>query len=141
GAGRDEPQRLEAPGAGVVVFEEEPVHRQLAEQGLGDEVVAAGGGPGGAEVATAQVGGDGQPGGLVRQGGVDLADVAQVHVFGVLAAGGDLGPLGGGVEVGQRGVVELEVGAAQRGQPGHLGGVGRGPVGPVPLDVPGNRRD
>ena len=41
-AGRDEPQRLEVPGAGVVVFHEEAVHRQLAEQGLGDEVVAAG---------------------------------------------------------------------------------------------------
>ena len=73
-AGWDEPQRLEAPGAGVVVFEEEPVHRQIAEQGLGDEVVAAGGGPGGAEVAPAQVGGDGQPGGLVGEGGVEWLD-------------------------------------------------------------------
>src|SRR6266487_6597257 len=42
--GRDEPQRREPAGAVVVVFEEEAVHVQLAEQRLGDEVVAAFGG-------------------------------------------------------------------------------------------------
>src|SRR5256886_6574162 len=49
-ARRHEPQRGEAAGAGVVVFEEEPVHGELAEQRLGHEVVAALGRPGGAEV-------------------------------------------------------------------------------------------
>ena len=39
-ARRHEPQRLEAPRARVVVLEEEPVDLQLAEQRLGDEVVA-----------------------------------------------------------------------------------------------------
>jgi hypothetical protein len=134
-AGRDEPQRLETAGALVVVFQEESVHGQAAEQRLGDEVVAARGGPGGAEVAAAQMRGDGQPGRLVGQRRVDLADVAQVHVVGVLAAGGDLGPLGRVVEVGQGRVVELQVGAALIGEPGHLVGVGCGQVGPEPLDV------
>jgi hypothetical protein len=54
---------------------------------------------------------------------VDLLDVAQVHVLGVLAAPGDLGALGRVVQVGQRGVVELQVGAAQLAQPLHLVGV------------------
>ena len=36
-----EPQRLEAAGAGVVVLQEEPVDVEAAEEGLGDEVVAA----------------------------------------------------------------------------------------------------
>lgn len=35
-AGRDEPQRLEAAGAGVVELQKEPVDLQLGEQRLGD---------------------------------------------------------------------------------------------------------
>ena len=62
-AGRHEPQRLEAARALVVVLEEEAVDVELGEQRLGDEVVAALGRPGGAEVAAAHVGGDGQPSG------------------------------------------------------------------------------
>ena len=56
---RDEAEGLEAAGALVVVLQEEPVHVELREQGLGHEVVPARGGPGGAEVAAAQVRGDG----------------------------------------------------------------------------------
>src|SRR5215467_1002726 len=109
-AGRHEAQRLEAAGALVVVFEEEAVHGQFAEQRLGNEVVPARRGPRGAEVAPAQVRGDREPRGLGRERGVDLADVAQVLVLGVLAAPGDLRALRRVVEVGQAGVVELEVG-------------------------------
>src|SRR5580704_567555 len=54
-AGRDEAQRLEAAGALVVVLQEEAVHVQLGEQGLGHEVVTTGGDPTRAEVATAHV--------------------------------------------------------------------------------------
>jgi hypothetical protein len=72
------------------------------------------------------VGGDGHPGWLVLERGVDLADVAQVQVLGVLAAFADLGALGGVVEVGQAGVVELQVGAAQFAEPAYLVGVGGG---------------
>ena len=84
-ARRDEPQRLEAAGALVVVLEEEAVDVELAEQRLGDEVVAALGRPRRAEVAPAHVRGDGQP---VRPAGerrVDLPDVALVLVLGVAA--------------------------------------------------------
>ena len=52
---RHEPQRLEAARALVVVLEEEAVHLEVAEERLGDEVVASLGGPRGAEVAAAQV--------------------------------------------------------------------------------------
>src|ERR1017187_4091557 len=44
--GRDVAQRLKAAGTRVVVLQEEPVHVELAEQRLGDEVIAALGGPG-----------------------------------------------------------------------------------------------
>ena len=80
------------------------------------------------------------PGGLVLDRGVDLADVAVVQVLGVFAAAGDLGALGGVVEVGQAGVVELQVGAAQGAEPGDLVGVGGGQVGPELLDVGVDRR-
>src|SRR6185369_5293458 len=113
-----------------VVLQEEPVHGQLREQCLGDEVVPAGGDPGGAEVAAAHVRGDGHVRGLAGDRVVDLLDVPQVHVLGVLAASGDLGALGRVVQVGQRGVVELQVGAAQLVQPLDLVGVGGGQVRP-----------
>ena len=58
-----------------------------------------------------------------------------MQVLGVLAALGDLRALGRVVQVGQAGVVELQVGAAQRGQPPDLVGVGGGQVGPELLDV------
>src|SRR5439155_14626613 len=96
---------------------------------------AAGGDPGGAEVAAAHVRGDGHARGLAGDRVIDLLDVAQVHVLGVLAASGDLGALGRVVEVGQGGVVELQVGGAQLVQPPYLVGVGRGQVGPELLDV------
>src|SRR5262249_18491104 len=134
-APRDEAQRLEATGALVVPLAEEPVHVQLTEQRLGDEVVAAGGGPRGPEVAPAHVRGDRHACGPCRQCVVDLAYVAQVQVIGVLTPRGDLGPLHRVVEVGQAGVVELEVGAAQGGQPGDLVGIGGGQVAPELLDV------
>src|SRR6266705_912024 len=131
----DEAQRLEAAGAGVVVFEEEPVDRQLVEQRLGDEVVAALRRPGGPEVAAAHVGGDGHAIRPARQRGVDLADVAQVQVLGVVAALGHHPALLGVVEVRQAGVVELEVGAAQLGDPPDLLGVGAAEVAPELLHV------
>ena len=72
---------------------------------------------------------------LVLHRRIDLLDVTQVHVLGVLAAPADLRPLGGVVEVGQAGVVELQVGAAQLAEPAHLVGVGSGQIGPESLDV------
>ena len=63
-----------------------PVDRQLAEQRLGHEVVAARRGPGGPEVATAHVRGDRHPPGPAADRVVDLLDVSQMQVLGVLAA-------------------------------------------------------
>jgi hypothetical protein len=68
-------------------------------------------------------------------GGVDLLDVPQMLVLGVVAALGQLGPLGRVVEVGQAGVVELQVGAAERGQRLDLFGVGGREVRPELLLV------
>src|SRR5918998_2271273 len=82
-ARRHEAQRLESPGAGVVVLQEEPVDLQAAEEGLRDEVVTALGDPGRAEVAAAHVRGDRQPLRAAGQRGVDLPDVALVLVLGV----------------------------------------------------------
>ena len=56
-------------------------------------------------------------------------------MLGVLAPPGDLGALRRIVQVSQRGVVELQVGAAQLAQPPHLVGVGGGQVRPEFLDV------
>jgi hypothetical protein len=52
------------------------------------------------------------PGGRARQRPVDLLDVAQMQVLGVVATPGDHRPLRRVGEVGEAGVVELEVGAA-----------------------------
>ena len=55
-----EAQRREVAGALVVVLEEVGVDVELVEQHLGDRLVAALGEPRAAEVAAAQVDGDGQ---------------------------------------------------------------------------------
>ena len=130
-----EPQRFEAAGTGVVVFEEEPVDLKLVEEGFGHVVVAALGGPRGAEVASAQVGGDRHGGWPGRQGGVDLADVAEVLAAGVVAPPGQHGALNRIIQIGQAGVVELEVGAAELREGGDLGGVGGAQVVPELVDV------
>ena len=70
------------------------------------------------------MGGDAHPGGPVGDGGVDRADVALVRVVGVVAAGGQGGPLVGVVEAGEARVVELEVAAARRGERADLVGIG-----------------
>ena len=56
-----EAERLEAARALVVPFDEEAVDLELVEERLGDEVVAARGGPRGAEVAVADVRRDRHP--------------------------------------------------------------------------------
>ena len=58
-----------------------------------------------------------------------------MQVLGVAALRGDQRALLGVVEVGQAGVVELEVGAAELAEPAHLLGVRRGEVGPERLEV------
>ena len=116
-ARRHEAQRLEAAGAGVVVLEEEAVDLELAEQRLGDEVVAALGHPRGAEVAAAHVGRDRHALGAAGERLVDVADVALVQVLGVAALIGDHARAARIVEVGEARVVELQVRAAELAEP------------------------
>src|SRR4051794_19663942 len=62
-----EAERLEAAGARRVVFEEIAVVFHVAQQPLGDRLVAALGDPGGTEVAAADMRGDHHVGGLAFQ--------------------------------------------------------------------------
>src|ERR1017187_7170761 len=80
---------LEATGTVVIVFEEEPVDVQLTEEGLGHEVVTALGRPVGLEVTSARVRGHRHALWSRGQRGVQLLDVAQVLMFGVVTARGD----------------------------------------------------
>ena len=114
---RHEAQRLEAARPLIVVLQEEAVHVQLAEQCLGDEVVAALGRPGRAEVTPAHVRGHGHVRGPACDGVVDLADISQVQVLGVLAALGDLGTLGLG-RSGKPGWCRRAGGSGSRVRPG-----------------------
>ena len=130
-----EAQRLEAAGPLVVVLEEEAVDVELREQHLGHEVVAALGRPRRPEVAAAHVRGHPQAVRPAGDRGVDVLHVLLVQVVGVAALRGDQRALLRVVEVGEAGVVELEVGAAELGHPPHLLGVRRGEVGPERLEV------
>jgi hypothetical protein len=86
------------------------------------------------------VGGDRHAGRLGGHRRVDLADVAQVLVLGVVAPPGEHCPLPGIVEVGQAGVVELQVGAPEIAERRHLRSVGGAQVIPEPVDVRVHRR-
>ena len=72
---RHEAQRLEAAGALGVVFHEIAVHVDRVEQHLGDRLVAARGDEGRAEIAAAQMHGDGHVGGDVGDRRVDHAGI------------------------------------------------------------------
>ena len=127
---RQEAQRLEAARALVVPLHEEPVHLELVQELFCDEVVAALGRPGGAEVAAAHVGRHGHPGRAVGQRFVDVTDVLDVLALGVAADRGDVVPLMRVVHVREARVVELQVGAAELAEPAHLVPVGGRQVGP-----------
>src|SRR5207247_9615822 len=114
---RHKTQRREATRARIVVFEKEPIDRQLAEQRLGDMVVAALGHPGRAEIAAAHMGAYGHPGGPAGERLVDEANVGQVLRVAVAADARHIVALGGIVEIGEAGVVEPEVGAAESREP------------------------
>ena len=117
---RQEAQRLESARALVVPLHEEPVHLELVEQRLGDEVVASLGGPGGAEVPAAHVRRDAHPVRPVGERLVDVADVLDVLALGVAADRRDVLALVRVVHVGEARVVELQVGAAELAEPPHL---------------------
>ena len=106
-------ERGEIAGAVGVVLQEEAVVVRTAEQHLGHGLVAAGGEPRGAEVAAADVRGDGHVGGLCLKDAVDRVYVALRHLVDVDALGGVRLALGRVAELAPAGVVELQVTAAQ----------------------------
>ena len=132
---RDEAQRLEAARAGVVPLHEEAVDVELAEQRLGDEVVAALGRPGGAEVAAAHVRRHRKPGRPVGERLVDVADVGLVLMLRVAADRAHVLALLRVVDVGEARVVELEIRAAELGDATHLLPVRSDEVGPELVEV------
>src|SRR4051795_1697749 len=132
---RHEAQRLESARALVVPLHEEAVDGELAEQRLGDEVVAALGHPGRAEVAAAHVRRDRHVVGAVLERLVDVADVELVLVLGVAAETRDHLALLGVVEVGEARVVELQVRAPAVRERADLGGVRARQVAPEAVHV------
>src|SRR5260370_40495554 len=118
-----EAQRLEPARARIVVFEEEAVDLELAEQRLGDVVVAARSDPGGAEIAAAHMRAHGHAGGLLGERGVDEADIGQVLALARAAEPGDVVALRRVVEICQAGVVELEIAATELAQRRDLVGI------------------
>ena len=107
-----EAERLEAAGALGVVFEEIAVDGEPAEQRLGHRLVAAGGNPGRAEIAAADMHGDRQVGRPAVERGIDRPGIALLQPVDVVAARARLLQLAVVAEIGPHGVVELQVAAA-----------------------------
>ncbi len=75
------------------------------------------------------------PGGLAGERLVDQADVGVVLGVAVAADAVDISALGGVVEIGEAGVVQLQIGAALRGKAGDLVAVDQGQVVPERLHL------
>ena len=131
----DVAQRGEVAGALVVVLEEVGVDVELGEQHLGDGLVAALGEPRAAVVAAAQVDGDGEVVGAAGDRRVDQLGVGVGEGVGIVAALDGAGAHDGVAQVGEVGVVELEVAAAGVVEGGDLGPVARREVGEEHLEV------
>jgi hypothetical protein len=115
-----EPQRLQATASLVIPLEQKVVNLEVPEEDLGDGLVSARRKVSGTEVSTAQVDRGGHVGGLETEGLVDELDVLSGEFIDILASF-----LGGvshllGAEVGQVGVVELNVLASGFGESGNL---------------------
>src|SRR5215470_1992647 len=107
-----EPQRPEAAGAVGVVFEEIAVDIDLAEQTLGDELIAALGDEGGAEIAAAGMHGHDHIGGTAGQCQVRHLRIVRGQTIGIVAARLGMLALLRIADHRPGGVVELQVAAA-----------------------------
>ena len=124
----EKPQRLEAAGAIAVVFEEIAVEAGMAEQLLGDELVAARGDEGGAEIAAARMHGDRHVGRLAFERGVGEPRVALRQCVGIVAALLRMRALARIAHHRPGGVVELQIAAAGVVEGADRGAVSRGEV-------------
>jgi hypothetical protein len=124
-----ESQRLESTRSLVIPLEQKVVDLELAKEDLGDGLVSARGKVSGTEVASAQVDGGGHVCWLELEGLVDELDVLSGELVDVFASfrRGVSHLLG--AEVGQVGVVELDVLASGVGEGSDLLLVGLGQVG------------
>ena len=111
-----EAQRREVAGAGVVVFEKIAVDLQFVEQHLGHRLVAAFGDPGALEVAAAQVHADRHAGGAPGDRRIDQSRVAAGQLVRIVSALARAFAHLFVAQVGEVGVVELQVAAAGVGQ-------------------------
>ena len=121
-----EPQRLEAAGALGVVFEEIAVVIAARKQALRHRLVAARRDPGRAEIAAADMGGDGHVGGLARERLVDDGGVGFLQVIDIDPAVARLLHLDVGAQIRPGGVVELQIAAAGVVEGAHRLAIGRG---------------
>ena len=119
----------------VVVLEEVGVDVELVEQYLGHRLVAALGEPGAAVVAAAQVNPDGEIVGPAVDRVVDQLGVGPREFVGIVAPFDRAVAHDGVAQVGEVGVVELDVAAAGRVQGVDLGLVGGREIGEEDLEV------
>ena len=119
-----EAQRLETAGALGVVFHEIAVHVDLVEQQLGHRLVAARGDEARAEIAAAQMHGDGHVGRDVGDRRVDHAGIDARQRRRILAAIGDLLAQRRIAQIGQIDLVELQIAAAGIGEGAHRLAIG-----------------
>ena len=109
---RQETQRLETTGALAVVFQEVAVVVAFFEQGLRHRLVAARRNPGRAEIAAADMGGNGHVGGLGRQRLVGAGRVGLLQMIDVETAVLGLLQLLLRAQIRPGNVVELQIAAA-----------------------------
>ncbi len=123
-----EAQRLETAGAIAVVFEEIAVEAGMAEQLGGDELIAARGDEGGAEIAAAGMHGDRHVGRLAGKRRVGELRVALRQRIGIVAARLRLRALVRVAHHRPGGIVELQVAAAGVVEGADRRAIGRGEI-------------
>ena len=108
----DVAQRFKAACAVAVILQEETVYIALTEQDLSYRLVSAGGGPGGAEVAAADVHGNGHIFRLCFQHLVEYVDIFASDLIDIDAALGIGFAFLGRAELAPGGIIQLEIATA-----------------------------
>src|SRR6267378_689130 len=106
------PQRLEAAGAFGIIFEEIAVVVGAGQHGLRHRLITAGRNPGGAEIAAADMRGDGHVGRPLGDRIVDHTGIDFLQAIGIVAVLARLLQFILRAEIGPHGVIELQIAAA-----------------------------